>query len=130
MNRKVFSEEQIMGWLQRVEAAQNVADACREQGISAQTYYRWKAQYGGLPPSELNRVRALEQEHARRKRLLADAMLDNAALKDVRGQSGNTRVAPRSGYAPAHAASGVATAGVPRNREQSSQCPLSRTPFT
>ncbi len=83
MNGKAFSEEQIIALLQRVEVGQKVADACREHGISEQTYYRWKAKYGGLPPSELKRLRELEQENARLKRLLADAMLDNAALKEV-----------------------------------------------
>ncbi len=83
MNGKVCSQEQIVALLQRVEAGQKVMDACREHGISEQTYYRWKAKYGGMPASELKRLRDLEQENARLKRLLADAMLDNAALKEV-----------------------------------------------
>ncbi len=86
MKGKAFSEEQIIGLLQRIAAGQKVADACREHGISEQTYYRWKAKYGGLPPSELKRLRDLEQENARLKRLLADAMLDNVALKDLLGK--------------------------------------------
>ncbi len=83
MKGKAFSEEQIVALLQRVEAGQKVMDACREHGISEQTYYRWKAKYGGMPANELKRLRDLEQENARLKRLLADAMLDNAALKEV-----------------------------------------------
>ena len=83
MKGKAFSEEQIVALLQRVDAGQKVMDACREHGISEQTYYRWKAKYGGMPANELKRLRDLEQENARRKRLLADAMLDNVALKEV-----------------------------------------------
>ncbi len=83
MNGKACSQEQIVALLQRVDAGQKVMDACREHGISEQTYYRWKAKYGGMPANELKRLRDLEQENARLKRLLADAMLDNAALKEV-----------------------------------------------
>ena len=59
------------------------ADVCRKHGISSATFYTWKAKYGGLEVSEAKRLRALEDENAKLKRLLADAMLDNAALKDL-----------------------------------------------
>ena len=88
MKGKAFSEEQIIGLLQRIEAGQKVADACREHGISEQTYDRWKAKYGGLPPSELKRLRDLEQENARLKRLLAERMLENDLLKELLQKKG------------------------------------------
>ena len=83
MKGKAFSEEQIIALLQRVETGQKVGDACRELGISEQTYYRWKVKYGSMTANEVKRLRDLEQENARLKRLLADTMLDNAALKEL-----------------------------------------------
>ena len=86
MKRARFSEEQIIGILKEHQAGMPVADLCRKHGISDATYYNWKAKYGGMDVSEAKRLRALEDENARLKRLLADAMLDNTALKDLLGR--------------------------------------------
>ena len=69
------------------EAGTKTADVCRRHGISDATFYKWKAKYGGLEISEARRLKALEDENARLKRLLADAMLDNAALKEIAGKN-------------------------------------------
>jgi putative transposase len=81
-----FTEEQIIGVLKEAEAGMKVAEVCRKYGISDATYYNWKAKFGGLTVSEAQRLKALEAENAKLKRLLAEAMLDNAALKDVVGR--------------------------------------------
>ena len=83
MRRKQFSEEQIIGILKEAEAGAVVTELCRKHGMSSATFYAWKAKYGGLEVSEARRLKALEDENGRLKRLLADAMLDNAGLKDL-----------------------------------------------
>lgn len=83
MKRSRFSEEQIIGILKEQEAGHVTADVCRRYGISSATFYKWKAKYGGLDVSEAKRLKSLEEENARLKKLLAEAMLDNAILKDV-----------------------------------------------
>jgi putative transposase len=83
MRRSRFSEEQIIGILREQEAGAATADICRKHGISSATFYKWKAKYGGLDVSEARRLKALEAENARLKKLLAEAMLDNAMLKDL-----------------------------------------------
>lgn len=84
--KKRFSEEQIIGILKEAEAGMKVAELCRKHGISDATYYNWKAKFGGMTVSDAQRLKALEAENAKLKRLLADAMLDNVALKDVLGR--------------------------------------------
>ena len=78
-----FTEEQIIGILREHEAGAKTADVCRKHGISSATFYKWKARYGGLDVSDAKRLRALEDENAKLKKLLAEAMLDNAMLKDI-----------------------------------------------
>ncbi|GIZ54149.1 transposase [Noviherbaspirillum aridicola] len=84
--KKRFTEEQIIGILKEAEAGAKVAELCRKHGISDATYYNWKAKFGGMTVSDAQRLKALEAENARLKRLLAESMLDNAALKDVLGR--------------------------------------------
>ena len=83
MRKSRFSEEQIIGILKRVERGQALTDVCREEGISDATYYRWKAQYGGLEVSQLRRLQQLEDENQKLKQVVADLTLDNRALKDI-----------------------------------------------
>ena len=83
MKRTRFSEEQIIGVLKEHEAGAGVADLCRKHGMSSATFYAWKARFGGLEVSDAKKLKSLEDENARLKRLLADAMLDNAGLKDL-----------------------------------------------
>ena len=83
MKKSRFSEEQIIAILREQEAGGKTADVCRQHGISQPTFYNWKAKYGGLDVSDAKRLRALEDENAKLKKLLAEAMLDNAVLKDV-----------------------------------------------
>jgi putative transposase len=83
MKRNRHTEEQIIAILKEHEAGAKTADVCRKHGVSEATFYNWKAKYGGLEVSEAKRLKAIESENARLKKLLADAMLDNAALKDL-----------------------------------------------
>tara|TARA_R110001606_G_scaffold357427_1_gene508885 strand:+ start:130 stop:396 length:267 start_codon:yes stop_codon:yes gene_type:complete len=83
MKRSRFTEEQIIGMLREQEAGMRTADVCRKHGISEATFYKYKARYGGIDVSEARRLKALEDENARLKKLLAEAMLDNAMLKDI-----------------------------------------------
>jgi len=83
MKRKRFTEEQIIKALKQQESGVKVQDICREVGIAEQTFYRWKSKYGGMDVSEAKRLRAMEEENSRLKKLLADTMLENAAIKDA-----------------------------------------------
>ena len=84
--KKRFTEEQIIGILKEAEAGLKVGELCRKHGISDATYYNWKSKFGGMSVPEAQRLRALELENSKLKRLLADAHLDIAALKDVVGR--------------------------------------------
>jgi len=81
--KKRFSEEQIIGFLKEADAGLPVVELCRKHGFSDASYYKWKAKFGGMDVSDAKRLRAREEENNKLKRLLADALLDNAALKDV-----------------------------------------------
>lgn len=83
MKRSRFTEEQIIGVLKEHEAGMKTADLCRKHGISEATFYNWKAKFGGMEASEAKRLKALEDENARLKKLLAESMLNEAALKEL-----------------------------------------------
>jgi len=83
MKRSRFTEEQIIGILKEQEAGMPTAEVCRKHGISSATFYKYKAKFGGLEVSDARKLKALADENARLKKLLADAMLDNAVLKDI-----------------------------------------------
>jgi len=83
MKKGRFSEEQIIGILREHDGGGATGELCRKHGISSATFYNWKAKYGGLEVSEARRLRSLEDENRRLKKLLAETMLDNAMLKDI-----------------------------------------------
>ena len=83
MKRKRFSEEQIIGVLKENEAGAKVDDICRRHGLSSATFYTWRKKYGGLEVSEARRLRDLEAENAKLKRIVADQMLDMSAMKEL-----------------------------------------------
>ncbi len=86
MKRTRFTEEQIIAVLHEATGSESIRDISRKLGITEQTFFRWRAKYGGLQLSEANRLKALEDENRRLKRLVADLSLDNAMLKDVVGR--------------------------------------------
>ena len=86
MRRSRFSEEQIIGILKEHQPGRGVAELCRKYRISDATFYKWRSKYGGLEVSEAKRLRSLELENAKLKRLLADAMLDVSTLKEMLGK--------------------------------------------
>nr|WP_156025749.1 IS3 family transposase [Sphingomonas phyllosphaerae] len=107
MKRKQFLEEQIIGILKEAEAGAVVTELCRKHGMSSATYYAWKAKFGGLEVSDAKRLRSLEEENARLKRLLADTMLDNAGLKDLLFKKVVTPAAKRQAVAHLQATLGM-----------------------
>jgi len=86
MKAKRYSDEQIIGVLREAEAGAKTKDLCRKYGVSEQTFYNWKAKYGGMTVSEARRLKELEAENAKLKKLLAESELDKAALKDLLGR--------------------------------------------
>lgn len=83
MKSKRFSEEQIIGILKQAQAGMKIVDLCRQHGISDVTFYNWRSKYGGMEVSEAKRLKTLEKENKQLKQMLADAMLENRAIKDV-----------------------------------------------
>ena len=83
MKKSRFTENQIVGVLKEADGGKPVKEVCRQHGISDATYYKWKSKYGGMEASDLKRVKELETENARLKRLFADMALENAAMKDL-----------------------------------------------
>jgi putative transposase len=86
MKRSRYSVEQIIAAVKEADAGRKVSEVCREMGITPNTFYRWKAKYGGLEVGEGERLKALEEENRRLKQLVADLSLDNQALKAVVGK--------------------------------------------
>jgi putative transposase len=86
MKKSRFTEDQIVGILKEQEAGLAVAELCRKHGVSTPTFYKWKAKYGGLEVSEARKLKALEDENAKLKRMVAEALLDNVALRDLLGK--------------------------------------------
>jgi putative transposase len=86
MKRSRFTEAQVLAVLKEADAGRSVAEICRKHGISDQTYYNWKAKYGGASLSELKRLRELEAENAKLKRMYAELALENEAIKAVLGR--------------------------------------------
>ena len=83
MKKSRFSEEQIIGILREQEGGVSTADVCRKHGISGATFFKWKSKFGGMDVNDARKLKALEDENAKLKKLLADAMLDNLMLKDI-----------------------------------------------
>jgi putative transposase len=83
MRKSRFSEQQIAFILRQAEEGTTVEEVCRKAGISVQTYYRWRSKYGGLMPSEMRRLKQLEEENSRLKRIVADLSLDKEMLQDI-----------------------------------------------
>ena len=86
MKANRFTEEQIISILQQAETGAKAADLCRQHGMGEATFYKWKAKYGGLQVSDVQKLRRLEEENAKLKRVVADLTLDNVALKDLLGK--------------------------------------------
>ncbi len=86
MKKSRFTEDQIVGILKEQEGGLAVAELCRKHGVSTPTFYKWKAKYGGLEVSEARKLKALEDENAKLKRMVAEALLDNVALRDLLGK--------------------------------------------
>jgi len=108
-----FTEEQIIGMLKEQEAGAKTSDVCRKHGISAATFYKFKAKFGGMDVSDARRLKVLEDENARLKKLLAEQMLDNAILRDVAAKNGDARCEAEGGGSCLRGAWGEPASGVP-----------------
>ena len=91
MRRSRYTEEQIIGILKQHQAGLGAKDLCRKHGISDATFYNWRSKYGGMDVSDARKLKALEDENRKLKKLLAESMLDNAALKELLAKNGRAR---------------------------------------
>ncbi len=112
MKRARFTQEQIIAVLKEHEAGSKTADLARKHGISEATLYNWKAKFGGMDVSEAKRLKQLEDENAKLKKLLAEQMLDAAAMRELLSKNGRARRAARGGRAPAGRDGPVGTSGL------------------
>ena len=125
MKKARLTEEQIIGILQEHEAGAKCADLCRKHGMSEGTFYAWKAKYSGMTVSEGKRLKALEDENAKLKKLLAEQMLDMAAMKELLSKNGDARREARGCRASEGPVRAVRTTVVSDFRGGSEDGPLS-----
>lgn len=125
MKASRFTDEQIISILREQEAGAATAEVCRKHGISSATFYDWKAKYGGLEVSDAKRLRSLEDENRRLNKLLAEATLDNAMLKDLATKNADARGQARGRGAPLPGTWGERAAGVRDDRGGADLDPLS-----
>ena len=118
MKRSKFSDEQILAIVKEGEAGRKVADLCRANGITEQTYYRWKAKFGGMELSEMQRLKQLEDENRRLKHIVAEQTLDIHALKAVVAKSGRPQREARSGGVAGRRANHESPACLPHSDPQ------------
>ena len=107
-----FTDGQIIAMIKEQESGEKTVDVCRRHGISSATFYKYKSKYGGMEPSDTKRLRALEDENGKLKKLLAEQMLDNAMLRDINSKSGDACWKAESCGASDGATSGQSTTGV------------------
>jgi putative transposase len=107
-----FTDEQIIAMIKEQEAGEKTADVCRRHGISSATFYKYKSKYGSMEPSDAKRLRALEDENGKLKKLLAEQMLDNAMLRDINSKNGDACCEAGSGGSPVRSARCEPAAGV------------------
>src|SRR3954469_4927253 len=92
VKRSRFSDEQIIGILKEHQAGLSATELCRKYGVSDASFYKWRSKYGGMDVSEAKRLKSLEEENGKLKRLLADAMLDVSTLREMHGKTSDARV--------------------------------------
>ena len=124
MKRTRYSEEKIIGILTEHDAGATCADLCRKHGMSEGTFYAWKAKYGGMMVPDAKRLKALEDENAKLKKLLAEQILDAAAMKELLSKNGRVRREARSRRASSGQAGPIGAAGLPPRRCGSQDDPL------
>src|SRR6266446_1304801 len=127
MKRSRFTEEQIIAILREQEAGGTTADTCRKHGISGATFYKRKAKYGRMEVSDARRLKTLEDEDGKLKKLPAETMLDNTMLKDIAAKKGDVRRQTSSRGSPASDLCGERAAGVQGDRRGSNVDPLSQS---
>ena len=128
MKRSRFTEEQIIGILRDQEAGMKTADVCRKHGISEATFYKYKAKFGGMDVSDARKLKALEDDNTKLKKLLAEAMLDNAMLKDIASKNGDARREAGGSGSPVHGARREPAPGVRGSEDRPVECPLPEHP--
>jgi putative transposase len=129
MKRSKFTEEQIIAILREQESGVKTADVCRKHGISEATFYKYKAKFGGMEVSDARKPKALEDENRKLKKLLAEAMLDVAMLKDLNVRNGDARCGAAGCGSSLYLLRGEPAAGVPGDRGRPDLDALSQHPF-